>query len=65
MTQVTNTESGAGWRTFSDQKAGTNGVPDCIEIRTSMDGTLDFSPLPLGLRNIWLFNNGGERNDVY
>jgi hypothetical protein len=48
---------------------GTHSDGDCvpagIEYPTNIDGTLDYMPLPSAMRNIWLFNNGGERNDVY
>jgi len=54
----TNSPEGSAWL------AGTVMTSECIAIRTNIDGTLDYVPLPLGMRNIWLFNNGGERNDV-
>ena len=38
---------------------------ECIAFRINLDGTLDYAPLPLAMRNLWLFNNGGEANDVY
>jgi hypothetical protein len=65
MTQSTNTESGIGWQQITNQLADANGVPESIAYRPNIDGTLDYTPLPLAMRNIWLFNNGGERNDVY
>lgn len=65
MTQSTSTESGSIWERNAETPEDMDGVPDCIACRTNIDGTLDYTPLPLALRNIWLFNNGGERNDVY
>ena len=65
LTQSTKTETGMDWQKFANHLAESDGVPECIECRTNIDGTLDYTPLPLGMRNIWLFNNGGERNDVY
>jgi hypothetical protein len=55
----------SGWETISGRIADPDAVPDGIEVRTNIDGTLDFGPLPLAMKGIWLFNNGGEKNDVY
>lgn len=63
MTQSVNRET--GWMANTDQMTGTETIPNCIEMRTNIDGTLDYVPLPLAMRNVWLFNNVGERNDVY
>ena len=65
MAQSTSTLSCVDREKYPEITPEPCGVPDCIGIRTNLDGTLDFTPLPLGMRNIWLFNNGGERNDVY
>jgi len=65
MTQSITTESGMVREKKLDRLEDRNGIPDSIACRTNIDGTLDFAPLPLAMRNIWLFNNGGERNDVY
>jgi hypothetical protein len=65
MALSTHTGSHVDREKYPDQVPETGEVPDCIVITTNPDGTLDFSPLPLGLRNIWLFKNGGEKNDVH
>ena len=65
MTEKTNSEPRMDWQIGADHLADTEGAQDCIECRTGIDGTLDFGPLPLAMKNIWLFNNGGEKNDVY
>lgn len=37
---------------------------DCIAFRINLDGTLDYAPLPMAMRNIWLFNDTGGARDV-
>jgi hypothetical protein len=37
---------------------------DCIDSRSNIDGTLDYTPVPQAFKNLWLFKNGGERNEV-
>ncbi|MCK9593711.1 MAG: hypothetical protein M0Q91_17055 [Methanoregula sp.] len=44
--------------------SGTDMTSDCIDCRPNIDGTLDYTPVPLALKNLWLFKNGGERNEV-
>ena len=65
MEHCTTAESGPELKAVSGRIANTETVPECIEIQTNIDGTLDFGPLPLAMKGIWLFNNGGEKNDVY
>jgi hypothetical protein len=42
----------------------TDLTSECIDCRLNIDGTLDYYPVPLAIKNLWLFKNGGERNEV-
>jgi hypothetical protein len=50
---------------IDDMFSNLDDIVECIAFGKNIDGTLDCAPLPLAMKNIWLFNNGGERNDVY
>lgn len=65
MTQSITADTNACWKMITDQLVDAKTDSDCIEMRTNVDGTLNFTPLPLAMKHIWLFNNGGEKNDVY
>jgi len=58
-------EMDTSWMKFTDQLSGTGMTPDCIDCRPNIDGTLDFCPLPLAIKNLWLFKNRGEGNVIY
>ncbi|MFA5347136.1 MAG: hypothetical protein WC294_03280 [Methanoregula sp.] len=58
------TEMNASWPENNDQLPGTDMVSDCIDRRPNLDGTLDYTPVPQAFKNLWLFKNGGERNEV-
>jgi|GEM_PF-3359423 len=58
------TEMNTNWPEGTGLLSGTDMVPDSIDCRTNIDGTLDYTPVPLALKNLWLFKNGGERNEV-
>ncbi len=60
----TSTELNTSWPDLNDQLSGTDMVSDCIDCRTNIDGTLDYNPVPQAFKNLWLFKNGGERNEV-
>jgi hypothetical protein len=60
----TSTEMNTSWPEVNDQPSGTDTVSDCIDCRTNIDGTLDYTPVPQAFKNLWLFKNGGERNEV-
>ncbi len=49
---------------IADELPETDGTAECIAFRINVDGTLDYAPLPLAMRNLWLFNNTGGANDV-
>jgi len=48
----------------TDQLSGTDMITDCIDCRPNPDGTLDYTPVPQAFKKLWLFKNGGERNEV-
>jgi hypothetical protein len=35
------------WMRFADQLSATDMTPDCIDCRPNIDGTLDYTPVPL------------------
>lgn len=49
---------------IAENISGMDENTDCIAFRINIDGTLDYAPLPLAMRNLWLFNNTGGANDV-
>ena len=65
MTESTTKESSSDWKKNTDTPADADAMPECIAERTNIDGTLNYRPLPLAMRNFLLSNNGGETNDVY
>jgi hypothetical protein len=60
----TSREMDASWPEVTGLLSVPEMVTDCIEYGPNIDGTLDYTPVPLAIKNLWLFKNGGERNEV-
>ena len=60
----TSNEMYTNWSEVTDHLSGTDMISDCIDCRTNIDGTLDYTPVPQAFKKLWLFKNGGERNEV-
>jgi hypothetical protein len=50
---------------FTDHLSLKDMASDCIDCKLNNNAALDYFPGSFCLRNIWLLNNGRERNDIF